>query len=95
MFFCFADPHFKKSNHRKRIVNTALLTDYAYLLRPGGKVYVVTDVEVLHNWQVSKLEEHPMFERLTDESVNGEPDPCVTAMREGTDEAQKVIRREG
>ena len=95
MFFCFADPHFKKSNHRKRIVNTALLTDYAYLLRPGGKVYVVTDVEDLHNWQVSKLEEHPMFERLTDESVNGEPDPCVTAMREGTDEAQKVIRREG
>ena len=85
MFFCFADPHFKKSNHRKRIVNTALLTDYAYVLRPGGKVYVVTDVEDLHNWQVSKLEEHPMFERV-DEAEN-EVDPCVRAMREGTDEA--------
>ena len=101
MFFCFADPHFKKSNHRKRIVNTALLTDYAYLLRPGGKVYVVTDVEDLHNWQVSKLEEHPMFERVQDETTNMDTedktliDPCVIAMREGTDEAQKVIRREG
>lgn len=93
MFFCFADPHFKKSNHRRRIVNTTLLTDYAYCLQPGGKIYVVTDVEDLHNWQVSKLEEHPMFERV-DEAAEGE-DPCVTAMREGTDEAQKVIRREG
>uniref|UniRef100_A0A7S3MS21 tRNA (guanine-N(7)-)-methyltransferase n=1 Tax=Favella ehrenbergii TaxID=182087 RepID=A0A7S3MS21_9SPIT len=93
MFFCFADPHFKKSNHRKRIVNTALLTDYCYMLRPGGKVYVVTDVEDLHNWQVSKLEEHPMFERVPEEE--DQADPCVKAMREGTDEAQKVIRREG
>ena len=95
MFFCFADPHFKKSNHRKRIVNTALLTDYAYMLRPGGRIYVVTDVEDLHNWQVSKLEEHPMFERLSDAEASPEVDPCVRAMREGTDEAQKVIRREG
>lgn len=93
MFFCFADPHFKKQNHRKRIVNTALLTDYAYLLKPGAKVYIVTDVEDLHNWQVSKLEEHPMFERVS-EAEDAE-DSCVTAMREGTDEAQKVIRREG
>jgi len=93
MFFCFADPHFKKTNHRRRIVNTALLTDYAYVLRPGGKVYVVTDVEDLHNWQVSKLEEHPMFERV-DEAEDAN-DPCVAAMRSGTDEAQKVIRREG
>ena len=93
MFFCFADPHFKKSNHRKRIVNTALLTDYAYILKPNARVYIVTDVEDLHNWQVSKLEEHPMFERIPDE-MNPD-DACVKAMREGTDEAQKVTRREG
>ena len=86
MFFCFADPHFKKTNHRRRIVNTALLTDYAYVLRPGGKIYIVTDVEDLHNWQVSKLEEHPMFERLP-ESEESNEDPCVAAMRCGTDEA--------
>ena len=34
-----------------------------------------------------------MFERV-DEDAEGD-DPCVTAMRSGTDEAQKVIRREG
>ena len=47
MFFCFADPHFKKQNHRRRIIkyfyfilknyfSTALLSDYAYVLKPGG-----------------------------------------------------------
>ena len=90
MFFCFADPHFKKSNHRRRIINTALLTDYAYVLKPGGKIYVVTDVEDLHNWQVGKLMEHPMFQLLND--AENEGDPCIKYMREGTDEAKKVIR---
>ena len=91
MFFCFADPHFKKSNHRRRIINTALLTDYAYVLKTGGKIYVVTDVEDLHNWQVGKLLEHPMFELLTD--AQNEGDPCIAYMREGTDEAKKVLRK--
>ena len=42
-----------------------------------------------------------MFERVQDETTNMDTedktliDPCVIAMREGTDEAQKVIRREG
>ena len=93
MFFCFADPHFKKSNHRRRIINTALLTDYAYILKTGGKIYTVTDVEDLHNWQVAKLKEHPMFELLSDEDNEG--DPCIEIMRSGTDEAKKVLRREG
>jgi len=69
------------------------LTDYAYILKTGGKIYTVTDVEDLHNWQVDKLSEHPMFEMLTDEQNQG--DICIEYMREGTDEAKKVIRREG
>ena len=36
-----------------------------------------------------------MFERLPPAEETVEADPCVAAMREGTDEAQKVIRREG
>jgi hypothetical protein len=27
IFFCFPDPHFKRSNHRRRIVNTGLLAE--------------------------------------------------------------------
>jgi tRNA (guanine-N7-)-methyltransferase len=75
MFFCFADPHFKRSNHRRRIVNTALLSQYAYVLKTGAKIYTVTDVEDLHNWQVQKLMEHPMFELVSDEE--NKDDPCI------------------
>jgi len=93
MFFCFADPHFKKSNHRRRIINTALLSDYAYILKAGGKIYVVTDVKDLHDWQVAKLLDHPMFELLSDKENEG--DPCIAYMREGTDESRKVKRNGG
>ena len=31
IFFCFPDPHFKAKNHRRRIVSTALLAEYAYV----------------------------------------------------------------
>jgi tRNA (guanine-N7-)-methyltransferase len=56
-------------------------------------IYVVTDVKDLHDWEVQKLSEHPMFERLPVdmEKLN----ECELAMREGTDEARKVIRNGG
>jgi len=85
IFFCFADPHFKKSNHRRRIINTALITDYAYTLKPGGKIYTVTDVKDLHDWQVEKMSSHPMFEMLPIDMDDLEI--CEKIMREGTDEA--------
>lgn len=52
IFICFPDPHFKKRNHRRRIVNYGLLSEYAYLLKPHGRIYVITDVEDLHNWHL-------------------------------------------
>ena len=93
IFFCFADPHFKKSCHRRRIINTALITDYAYTLKAGGKIYTVTDVKDLHDWEVAKLTSHPMFERCDNDLDN--LDVCEKAMREETDEAKKVIRNGG
>jgi tRNA (guanine-N7-)-methyltransferase len=46
-FSCFPDPHFKHHNHRRRIVNRQLLAEYAYVLRDGGMLYTITDVEEL------------------------------------------------
>ena len=46
------DPHFKAANYRRRIIQRTLLAEYAYLLRPGGMLYTITDVEDLGNWQV-------------------------------------------
>lgn len=42
IFFCFPDPHFKTKNHRRRIVSDILLSEYAYVLAPGGRLYTVT-----------------------------------------------------
>ena len=53
MFFLFPDPHFKKAKHKWRIINETLLAEYAYVLRVGGKIYTITDVEDLFDWEVS------------------------------------------
>ncbi|RQM11998.1 hypothetical protein B5M09_001415 [Aphanomyces astaci] len=94
MFFCFPDPQFKQRNHRRRIVNTHLLAEYAYLIPEGGILYTITDVEDLHNWHVAKCDAHPCFERITDEAVLS-ADPCVAAMTNETEEGKKVARSGG
>jgi len=85
LFICFADPHFKKVNHRRRIINQNLLTDYAYILKNDGRIYQVTDVKDLYDWNCRHLDLHPLFERIPEEELAG--DPCIDAMRSGTDEA--------
>ncbi|ESW98590.1 tRNA (guanine-N(7)-)-methyltransferase [Ogataea parapolymorpha DL-1] len=93
MFFCFPDPHFKQRKHKARIITTTLLSEYAYVLREGGVVYTITDVKDLHEWMVSHLDEHPLFERLSKEWED--QDPCVAIMRESTEEGKKVARNNG
>lgn len=93
MFFCFPDPHFKQRKHKARIVTNTLLSEYAYVLKEGGVVYTITDVEDLHQWMVKHLEEHPLFGRLDEEWENN--DKCVTIMRHATEEGKKVERNKG
>ncbi|KAI1182977.1 putative methyltransferase-domain-containing protein [Nemania serpens] len=92
-FICFPDPHFKHRKHKARIVSTTLNSEYAYVLRPGGIVYTITDVEDLHHWMVQHLEAHPSFERISDEEQ--EADPCVEIMKTETEESKKVERNKG
>lgn len=50
-----------------------MLAEYAYALRVGGILYTITDVKDLHEWMVKHLEEHPLFERISDEEcVSGQ-----------------------
>ncbi|KAG7194616.1 tRNA (guanine-N(7)-)-methyltransferase (tRNA(m7G46)-methyltransferase) [Scheffersomyces spartinae] len=93
MFFCFPDPHFKQRKHKARIITNTLLSEYAYVLREGGIVYTITDVEDLHLWMVKHLEAHPMFERLSKEWE--QQDKCVEIMYNATEEGQKVTRNKG
>ncbi|KAJ3070458.1 tRNA (guanine-N(7)-)-methyltransferase (tRNA(m7G46)-methyltransferase) [Podochytrium sp. JEL0797] len=93
LFFLFPDPHFKKKKHKARIITPQLLAEYAYILKPNGIIYTVTDVRDLHDWMVKHLDSHPLFERLTQEEMDA--DPCVDAVCNGTEEAKKVGRNGG
>jgi tRNA (guanine-N7-)-methyltransferase len=96
LFFLFPDPHFKARKHKARIISPTLLAEYAYVLRVGGIVYTVTDVEDLHLWMVKYLEEFPLFERIEEgrlrEMGNG---GVVDAVLNGTEEGKKVERNGG
>jgi tRNA (guanine-N7-)-methyltransferase len=93
IFLCFPDPHFKARKHKARIVSASLNSEYAFVLRPGGKVYTITDVEDLHLWMVEHFEAHPSFERVGDEDLEG--DVCVDVMKTETEEGKKVERNNG
>lgn len=93
IFFCFPDPHFKQRKHKARIVTTTLASEYAYVLKPGGVIYTITDVEDLHHWMVEHLEKHPLFERLSKEWEA--EDLSVKLMTTETEEGKKVARNKG
>ncbi|XP_004529486.1 tRNA (guanine-N(7)-)-methyltransferase [Ceratitis capitata] len=93
MFFLYPDPHFKRAKHKWRIINQALLSEYAYVLRKGGLVYTMTDVEDLHNWIVQHMKKHPLYERLTDEDEKA--DPITPKLYHSSEEGTKVVRNKG
>ncbi|KAK5115973.1 tRNA (guanine-N(7)-)-methyltransferase (tRNA(m7G46)-methyltransferase) [Meristemomyces frigidus] len=93
IFLCFPDPHFKARKHKARIVSPTLISEYAFVLKPGGKVYTITDVEDLHDWMLGHFSQHESFERVGEEEV--EADECVAVMKEETEEGRKVQRNGG
>ncbi|CAG8235756.1 unnamed protein product [Penicillium salamii] len=108
IFICFPDPHFKARKHKARIVSESLNTEYAFVLRPGGLLYTITDVEEYHQWVLRHFLHQPeeqledgtipassknLFERVYDEEL--EADPCVRVMKYETEESKKVTRNNG
>ena len=93
IFLCFPDPHFKARKHKARSVSTTLNSEYAFVMKPGGMVYTITDVEDLHKWMVQHFEEHPSFERM--DEAEQENDQCVRIMKVETEEGKKVERNKG
>lgn len=93
LFFLFPDPHFKKRKQKSRIITWTLLSEYAYVLKSKGRLYTATDVKDLFDWQVSQLDSHPLFKRLSQEEL--EEDPCVQMMLHETEEGKKIDRNLG
>lgn len=91
LFFCFADPHFKQSNKRRRILNDSLMPIYGYCLKPGGILYLITDVKDLYDWMEGCCDRaKEIFERIPQGEL--EMDPVIPAMKTGTEEGMKVQR---
>jgi len=96
VFFLFPDPHFKARKHKARIISSTLLAEYAYVLRPGGIVYTITDVKDLHEWMVKHLDEFPLFERVSEPQLREEGHgPVLDAVINSTEEGKKVERNQG
>jgi hypothetical protein len=51
----------------------------------------VTDVEDLYNWNISKLNAHPLFKQVIVSSETFAEDPCINAMLSSTEEGNKVL----
>jgi tRNA (guanine-N7-)-methyltransferase len=91
IFFMFPDPHFKAKNHRRRIIQQTLLAEYAYILAPGGMIYTITDVEELGNWMQKALNEHPLFERVSDEELAN--DPLIPHMQNSSEDGIRTTNQ--
>lgn len=96
LFFLFPDPHFKARKHKARIISPTLLAEYAYVLRPGGVVYTITDVRALHEWMRDHLQAFPLFEFVDEEQLRKEGHgPVIDAVYTTTEEGKKVERNKG
>lgn len=93
MFFLFPDPHFKKTKHKWRIINDALLAEYAYVCAIGAIVYIATDVKELYDWMADHFNQHPLFQQLSESELVG--DKMVELITTSTEESKKVERNEG
>lgn len=96
VFFLFPDPHFKMRKHKARIISPALLAEYAYVVRPGGIVYTITDVQDLHEWMVKHLCAFPLFQQVEEDVLIAEGHGDILELvKTSTEEGKKVERNKG
>jgi tRNA (guanine-N7-)-methyltransferase len=61
VFILFPDPWWKKRHAKRRVVSEDVLDQIARLLRPGGELFIETDVEERLQEALDQLREHPGF----------------------------------
>lgn len=71
-FVHFPDPWWKKRHTKRRVLGDDFLTSLASLMRPGGDLFVQTDVEDRHALYVDFVEAHADFE-LVEASLDHNP----------------------
>ena len=61
IYVLFPDPWPKTRHHKRRLVNTDTIADFARLLRPGGVVRFATDVADYAAWTLERFTRSPDF----------------------------------
>jgi tRNA (guanine-N7-)-methyltransferase len=66
VFMGFPDPWWKKRHARRRLLGSPLLDEIVRVLRPGGELFLQTDVEERAEGFLDALRAHPAFEVVGD-----------------------------
>lgn len=72
VFIFHPDPWFKKRHHKRRVFNTDLLTLIHKKMRPGGQVYISTDVEALYEDMLNVCRTYGNLEFIDDDPFWGQ-----------------------
>jgi len=57
----FPDPWPKKRHHKRRIVQQSVLSEFARVLKPGGRLHMATDWQDYAEHMMRELSEHRLF----------------------------------
>lgn len=77
VYLNFPDPWFKKRHHERRMIDDQLITGVASLLRPGGELFVQTDV-----WDIA-IDALGVIELRDEWFTNSSPDGPFSFWRGG------------
>jgi tRNA (guanine-N7-)-methyltransferase len=67
----FPDPWQKKKHHKRRLLQSAFLTDLARVLKPGGVFYFASDWEEYAEEVLAALEALPVYENTCEKWAEG------------------------
>lgn len=86
----FPDPWFKKKHAKRRMVNPEMVETVGSLLRPGGRVFVQTDIEFL----AEEMFEHFRASRkFTEQTTAENPFPVKTEREKAVEDKQLPVYR--
>jgi tRNA (guanine-N7-)-methyltransferase len=70
IYFHFPDPWWKKRHQKRLVVGSGMLDEVARLLRPGGELFVQTDVEERAELYETQILGHAAFEAFGEPSAD-------------------------
>lgn len=59
--YLFPDPWTKRKHIKRRAYNEGLLSELRRVLKPGGKLFLATDIEEVHAYHLKLIEKHEAY----------------------------------